>query len=146
MRVTVSRPRRSLFGPYRAKTIAAAWAAEVGPMVLAALKEKSPVAKENGGRLRDSIRNEQANTPGGVTLTFTAQVPYAKWVLEGTAPHEIRPREKRALFWPGADHPVAVVNHPGTQPNRFPERAITPLIPVIRARYKEIAVEAMEGE
>lgn len=146
MRVTVSKPRRGLFGPYRAKTIAATWAAEVGPLVLAALKEAAPVAKENGGRLRDSIRKEQVNAGGGVTITFTANVPYAKWVLEGTSPHEIRPRTKQALFWPGADHPVAVVNHPGTRPNDFPRRAITPKLPELQGRYRQIAIEAIGGE
>ena len=146
MRVTVSKPRRSPFGPYRAKTIAATWAAEISPLITAALKEKAPVAKEHGGRLRDSIRHVQVDTPGGVTLTFTANVPYAKWVLDGTSPHEIRPKTKQALFWPGAAHPVAVVNHPGTKPNDFPLRAITPLIPEIQARYKRIAVDELGGE
>ncbi|MFJ9558276.1 hypothetical protein ACIRPH_31100 [Nocardiopsis sp. NPDC101807] len=37
------------------------------------------------------------------------------WFVErGTRPHEIRPRVKRALFWPGAAHPVGRVWHPGT--------------------------------
>lgn len=29
---------------------------------------------------------------------------------------EIRPRNKKALFWPGARHPVARVQHPGSRP------------------------------
>lgn len=36
-------------------------------------------------------------------------------VLEfGSRPHIIEPKDKRALHWPGADHPVARVHHPGT--------------------------------
>jgi phage gpG-like protein len=31
-----------------------------------------------------------------------------------TRPHIILPRKKQALFWPGADYPVARVNHPGS--------------------------------
>lgn len=31
-----------------------------------------------------------------------------------TGPHTIRPRNKRALFWPGARHPVFAVRHPGS--------------------------------
>lgn len=42
-------------------------------------------------------------------------VKYARWVEEGTGPHVILPRNKKALFWPGADHPVRMVNHPGTR-------------------------------
>lgn len=46
-------------------------------------------------------------------------VEYAIWVHEGTRPHIIRPVNAKALFWKGADHPVASVKHPGTRPNRF---------------------------
>ena len=40
----------------------------------------------------------------------------------GTKPHTIRPRNKRALFWKGAGHPVKVVRHPGTKPQHFTKR------------------------
>lgn len=148
MRVTVSKPRRGLLGPYRFKTIAAAWAAEVAPLVQRELKARAPVAKENGGKLRDSIRHKQVNTAGGVTLTFHTAVPYARYVLDGTRPHEIRPRTARALHWKdaGGDHFAQLVNHPGTRANRFPERAIKPLLPVIQGRFKQISVEALGGE
>lgn len=49
-------------------------------------------------------------------------VSYAKFVHDGTRPHLILPRVKKALYWPGADHPVRRVNHPGTPPNPFAER------------------------
>lgn len=49
-------------------------------------------------------------------------VRYAIFVHEGTAPHDIFPRLKRALFWEGATHPVKHVRHPGTKPNKFMER------------------------
>ncbi len=36
-------------------------------------------------------------------------------ILEhGSRPHVIEARNKQALFWPGARHPVKRVNHPGT--------------------------------
>lgn len=38
---------------------------------------------------------------------------------EGTDPHVIRPKRKRALYWKGARHPVRVVHHPGTEPQDF---------------------------
>ena len=40
---------------------------------------------------------------------------YAPHVEFGTRPHTIRPRRARALFWPGAAHPVKSVSHPGTR-------------------------------
>lgn len=44
---------------------------------------------------------------------------YAIFVHEGTKAHVIRPKTAKALFWPGASHPVKSVNHPGTKANRF---------------------------
>ena len=46
-------------------------------------------------------------------------VRYARWVEYGTQPHEIRPLNKKALFWKGAAHPVMVVHHPGTAPHPY---------------------------
>lgn len=34
---------------------------------------------------------------------------------QGTKAHVIRPKQKRALAWPGGAHPVKRVNHPGTK-------------------------------
>lgn len=42
---------------------------------------------------------------------------------QGTRPHVIRPRKKRALFWPGAGHPVKRVNHPGTKAMHYMDTA-----------------------
>lgn len=36
------------------------------------------------------------------------------WIEAGTKPHVIRPRHKKALWWPGLLHPVKSVLHPGT--------------------------------
>ena len=41
-----------------------------------------------------------------------SNVNYAAAVEYGTSPHVIKPVNKKALFWPGARHPVAQVNHP----------------------------------
>jgi len=34
-------------------------------------------------------------------------------VYAGGEPYEIRPRRRKALWWPGLDHPVTSVMHPG---------------------------------
>jgi len=49
---------------------------------------------------------------------------YGYYIEFGTAPHIIRPKNKKALFWKGADHPVKVVRHPGTRPQPFIRNAI----------------------
>lgn len=45
--------------------------------------------------------------------------PYALYVIKGTKPHDIYPVNKKALFWPGAEHPVKKVHHPGTEANDY---------------------------
>ncbi|MFL1440399.1 hypothetical protein [Nocardiopsis protaetiae] len=44
----------------------------------------------------------------------------SEWIEFGTRPHPIpkpgAPRNKKALWWPGAAHPVHSVMHPGTAP------------------------------
>ena len=45
--------------------------------------------------------------------------PYAIYVIKGTKPHDIYPVNAKALYWPGAEHPVKVVHHPGTEANDY---------------------------
>lgn len=123
---------------------AAAWADEVQPLAQEALRRAAPVAPgPGGGALRDSIRSERTTTPGTVTLTFTARVPYADYVLDGTAAHIIEPRNARALHWVGPNGSVFAhrVNHPGTRPNPFPRRALSPLMAMIQARLEAAVAE-----
>lgn len=44
---------------------------------------------------------------------------YAKAVHDGSPPHVIRPKGKKALYWRGAAHPVRSVRHPGYKGNPF---------------------------
>ena len=34
------------------------------------------------------------------------------------------PKDKKALYWPGAAHPVRKVNHPGSKANDFMGRIV----------------------
>jgi hypothetical protein len=68
------------------------------------------------GKLRSSMYHEV----NGLTARIGVRnVPYWSTVEFGSGPHIIRPRTKRALHWPGARHPVAFVNHPGTPSQPF---------------------------
>jgi hypothetical protein len=62
-------------------------------------------------------------TPG--LLRWFPTASYAPFVEFGTKPHVIVPKDKKALYWPGASHPVRSVNHPGTKPNQFMERIVS---------------------
>ncbi|MFD7410150.1 HK97-gp10 family putative phage morphogenesis protein [Kitasatospora purpeofusca] len=82
------------------------------------------LAPVDTGRLRSSI---VAIPQGGrftYTVTIGTNVEYAADVEYGTAPHVIVPKDKKALWWPGAAHPVARVNHPGTRAQPFMRPAI----------------------
>jgi len=72
------------------------------------------------GFLTQSFRAEL--TSGMLRWFPTAS--YAPFVEFGTKPHTILPKDKKALFWPGAAHPVRSVNHPGSKPNPFMERIV----------------------
>jgi len=64
------------------------------------------------GRLRDSI-NYQAY---GNKIEVGTDLGYAAVHQSGgrTTAHIIRPRRQKALYWPGAAHPVRFVRHPGS--------------------------------
>jgi hypothetical protein len=82
--------------------------------------ENTPVGKSTpgdewqesytGGNLRRSIIVERT---GENSWTIGTAVPYAEWVEQGLEPHEIKPVNKKALYWVGAPHPVKRVMHPG---------------------------------
>ncbi|MDA8123517.1 MAG: phage virion morphogenesis protein [Deltaproteobacteria bacterium] len=77
-----------------------------------ARKKTSKILIESS-RLRDSIvyhaDNDQVEV--GTNVVYAAIHQFGG----KTAPRTIRPTRKKALFWPGASHPVGAVNHPGSQ-------------------------------
>lgn len=68
------------------------------------------------GKLRSSLYSEVNGLKARIGVR---NVPYWSTVEFGSGPHIIRPRNKKALHWPGALHPVAFVNHPGTPAQPF---------------------------
>jgi len=71
------------------------------------------------GKLRKSIKKSAS----GLEDRFTPTAPYAIFVEEGTAPHEIVPVNAKALRFTVAGHGKFIfakrVNHPGTAPQPF---------------------------
>lgn len=76
-------------------------------------RDQCPVSAEGGERdgphLIETIYAEDGRVWIGDGFS-----PLWAWIEYGTRPHMIYPRVKRALFWPGARHPVGAVHHPGT--------------------------------
>jgi len=83
----------------------------------ASLRFYYSVLKVRTGRLRKSFE-EFARQVGTDTMEYgmRSDVNYAAIQHEGghTAPHIILPKNKKALYWSGALHPVKQVNHPGS--------------------------------
>jgi hypothetical protein len=80
------------------------------------LADARNLVRKRSGRLAESLR---AEVQGKTLRVGSLDCNYATDVEMGTAPHVILPRNKKALHWPGADHPVARVNHPGTKPSPY---------------------------
>jgi len=85
----------------------------LAPSTLANRKEKGYTGKmlQATGRLAGSI----TPSSGATFARVGTNVEYAAVHQFGgeTGPFVIRPRNKKALFWPGAEHPVKSVTHPG---------------------------------
>jgi HK97 gp10 family phage protein len=94
--------------------------------------KNAPVGKGSGvgGNLARSRTSDVSEDGGKGTLRFTA--PYAGYVHEGTGIYgprkrRIVPTSKKALFWPGAKHPVRSVA--GMRPRPFATKALAAIDP-----------------
>ena len=68
------------------------------------------------GHLRRGISTD---IRGLVATIHTSNIKYAPGVEYGTKAHIIRVKNKKALYWKGAKHPVKKVNHPGSKAKPF---------------------------
>lgn len=71
------------------------------------------------GRLRSSIHWRLVMGATGLYAEVGSTVGYAAYVEHGTGPFVIRPANRQALYWPGAQHPVLVVYRSGNRPYPF---------------------------
>jgi len=90
------------------------------------------VTPKKTGALSGSIRP----TFSRLKAVIEPHKKYAIYVHEGTRPHEIRPRLKKALFWPGARHPVRKVMHPGTKGVPFMKIGVNRSVRTIEGIFK----------
>ena len=82
---------------------------------------------------------------GGTEIGNTDAVPYAAPVYYGARPHVIVPRNARALYWPGARHPVRRVNHPGNAPNPYLDRGVDAALPAVIDLISADIATALDG-
>lgn len=81
----------------------------------AALKRRAGKPLLDTGRMRDEIHPRS----GADFVEIRATAKQAGWHQEGTKPYTILPKQKQALFWPGAPGPRKKVNHPGLPARPF---------------------------
>lgn len=135
---------------FRWNAAAVRWADEIGPIARTRLKEAAPVGKgPRAHRFADSIRYQRATDTGElVRAEFTANTPYARFVIEPTRPHLIVPKAARMLHWTGAEggsHFARRVRHPGTKGNPFHLHVMRQLTPLAQESYTRIMREALGG-
>ena len=90
------------------------------------IKKEAPYKQ---GRLKRSIRVDTRIMKKYSVITgyFDEGIaPHGVYVLSGTKPHIIKPKNKKALAWKGmtTKYPVKTVHHPGTKPNDFLGRGL----------------------
>lgn len=80
---------------------------------------------------------------GDLEVTLSAGAKHASYVEEGTPPHLIRPKYRKALRW-GVEGGFAfarLVHHPGTRATRFLEDAADQVIPRLHSVLVPQAIE-----
>lgn len=92
-------------------------------------------APRKTGRLKSSVK-KQSSGSGGYVFVSKNIAPYAFWVIDGTRPHTIIPKSGKALYWPGARHPVKKVHHPGTKSNPFVDKAAQKMMSDVEKNVK----------
>lgn len=113
---------------------------KIGPELVKEMKSKAPVAS---GKLRDAIR--QVNGPGRVAVG-THGIGYIQYVVEGTRPHDIRPKGNALVFKIGGKTIFArVVHHPGTKANNFMEEAAKTVLKNNNAWMSGLGMELIKG-
>jgi hypothetical protein len=74
-------------------------------------------------------------------------VSYAKFVVEGTAPHEIRAPDGGVLSFMVAGKRIftPIVHHPGTKPNPFMQKAVDEARSKVDETFAELWLELVGG-
>lgn len=77
---------------------------------------------------RGDLRKSHITEPRGSTgAILSANTPYARAVHDGRRAVTITPKRKKALFWPGARHPVRSVRQPARPGNPWLARSVKTL-------------------
>lgn len=155
--VTASPHESPMLRQFNWNRTAVAWADTVGPIGRTALRARAPRSNASqrppgtgrrSGRFAMSIRYQRKSQGGTlVQVIWTANTPYAKWVIDPTRPHVIRAKAARSLrFKAGGQIVFATkVRHPGTKGNPFAVTTMRHFEPVAQGAYTRMMREALGG-
>lgn len=126
-------------------TAASEAADRIAPTIRDALKVAAPYAPGGGHKhLRDSFTWKRETSTETMRLTFFAGVPWARYVLEGTSAHVVRPRAARALHW---DDVFSMSAHiPAHPANHFPDKAWRSVAEVVKAEFASSIRDAIGSD
>jgi hypothetical protein len=109
------------------------------------MQEEAPKKSGDFARGHRYSTHVQGNN---ITLTGTVPQPLGKWIIKGTAAHDIVAHAGGALhfFWPkgfrGAGwYSFRSVHHPGTKPNPYNERVMSKWRPEAKNQLRHVAVK-----
>jgi hypothetical protein len=118
--------------------------ADLGQFADEVVSEAKRLAPVRTGFLRGSIF---ARWTGPLKIDIGASAPYAQFVEQGTRPHKITARNKKALAFTASDGTKVVVksvNHPGTKARPF----LQPAYEAVKARRgpNHLGIKLLRGE
>jgi hypothetical protein len=76
------------------------------------------------GEYDRSFEKSRTRVRGAAAVVVTNTAPHSAILEFGSRPHVIEAKNKQALSWPGARHPVKKVHHPGTPAYHFMRNAL----------------------
>lgn len=98
-------------------------------------RRRAPV---DTGRLRSSIVSRAESSRRSVGYLVGSNVVYARAIEFGRDEMDIFPKNKKALFWPGAAHPVAKVHVPAIEARPYLRPAVELTEIFFRANLSQI--------
>lgn len=105
-------------------------------------KLSGQILNRRSGRLNRSINTRFIDTATSSTASVGTSLKYGRiWELTGSKAFTIVPVNKKALFWPGAAHPVRSVFHPAQAARPF----LRPSLEEMRPTIKSTLARAMQN-
>lgn len=109
-------------------------------------KLSGQILKRRSGRLVRSINTRFIDTSTSSTAITGTSLKYGRiWELTGSREFTIVPKDKKALFCPGARHPVKSVLHRAQSPRPFLKPTLEEMRPTIRATLERAMMNLQSG-